>query len=74
MFPLIVAVLNVITFIDFFPPSQERRHWLIFLGIRVSVSEFDVNNGFSLLTPLTLYHDIAPRILVLVTTLTYFPL
>ena len=51
MIQLIVSVLTVLVLLDCFPPSQERRHWLIFLGIRISISKFDINDGFSLSIP-----------------------
>ena len=50
-FPLIVAVLTVLILLDCFPPSQERCHWLVFVIIRVSVANFDANDGFSLSIP-----------------------
>ena len=51
MFPLIVAVLTVLIFLDSFQPIQDCLHWLIFVGIRVSVNRFDVNDGTSLSIP-----------------------
>ena len=51
MFPLIVKVLNVLILLEFTSPSQECRHCLKFEGIQVSVTEFDVNDSFSLLIP-----------------------
>ena len=48
MFPLIMAVITMLTLLDFHPPIQERRHWLKYIGIRISVANFDVNYGFSL--------------------------
>ena len=49
MFPLIMAVLTVLIFVDSFPLIQERRHWLIFVGIRVRIAKFYVNDFVSLL-------------------------
>ena len=54
--------------------SQERRHWFIFVGIRVSFTNFDVNDGVSLAIPLTLDHRISPCLFLLVTPLTDMPL
>ena len=51
MFPLIVAVLTALILISCFPPSQERHHWLIFVGICISVAKFDANDGFILYIP-----------------------
>ena len=51
MFPLIGAVLTVLMFIDILPPSQERSHWILFVGIRVSTAKFDADDGFSLYFP-----------------------
>ena len=51
MFPFIVIVLTVLIFLDSFPPSQELRHWLVFIGIRVGITKVDVNYGISLSIP-----------------------
>ena len=51
MFPLTVSVLTMFILLDFLPHIQEHIHWLPFLGIHVSVAEFDVNDGFSLSLP-----------------------
>ena len=48
IFLLIAAILDVLILLDCFPPIQELHHWLIFVGIRVSIDKFDVNDGFSL--------------------------
>ena len=48
MFLLIVTVLTVIILLDSFQPIQELHHWLVYLGIRVSVAKFDDNDGVSL--------------------------
>ena len=45
---LIVAVITVIILLDFLPPIHERRHWIKSVGIRVSVTEFDVMDDLSL--------------------------
>ena len=46
MIPLIMKVLTVLILIDCLPPIHEYCHWLIFLGIRISIAKFDVNYGF----------------------------
>ena len=74
MFPLIVVVLTVLISLDIFPPIQERRHWLILVGIRVSVTKCDFNDGVSLSIPEASDHHVSPHFLVLVTPLTYLPL
>ena len=51
MFPLIVAVITVLILIDFLPLIQERRDWLKYAGIRVSVVKFDIDNGVILSVP-----------------------
>ena len=51
MFPLIVAVITVLILLDFLSPSQDLRHWLKYVGIRIIVTKFGVNDGFSLLIP-----------------------
>ena len=51
IFPLIVTVTTMLIFIDSFPPSQESRHWLIFVGIRTIVAKFDVNDCIHLSIP-----------------------
>ena len=51
IFPFIVSVLTMLILLDYLQPIQELRHWLKFLGIRISVTNFDVNDGFSLLIP-----------------------
>ena len=43
--------ITEIILLDFLPINQECRHWLKFLGIRVSVTRFDVDDGISLLVP-----------------------
>ena len=48
MIPLIVAVNTVLILLDFIPPRQKRRHWITSVGIRVSVTEFYINDGFSM--------------------------
>ena len=51
MFPLIVAVLTVLTLLFLFPTSQELIHWLVLVRIRVSISKSDVDDGVSLAFP-----------------------
>ena len=51
MFPLVVTVLTMLVFLDLFPPGQERCNWFVLVRIRVSVTNFDVNNGVSLTIP-----------------------
>ena len=58
-----MVALNFFTLLGCFSPIQERRHWLIFVGTRVSVAEFDVNDNYVTLHPL-----------VLVTPLNYLPI
>ena len=48
---MVVAVLKLLVFIDIFPLIQELCHWLILVGIRISVTKFFVNDGLSLLIP-----------------------
>ena len=48
MFPFLVAVLTVLILIDFFPLSQERCHWLKYVGLCIIIAKFDVANGASL--------------------------
>ena len=74
MFPLIVAVLTVLIFLDSFPPRQELHHWVILVGTRVSIAKFDVHDGVSLLIPLTSDNHIYPCLLVLATPPTDLPL
>ena len=51
MFLLLVAVLTVLILILLLPTIQELIHWLMLVGIRVSVSKFDVDDGVSLAFP-----------------------
>ena len=51
MFLLVVAVLMVLVLFDSLEPGQERCHWFILLGIRVSVTKFDVSDGVGLTIP-----------------------
>ena len=46
---LIVAVITVLILIYFIPTRQERCRWLEFVVVRVRVTNFDFNNGVSLL-------------------------
>ena len=69
MFPLVVTVLIVLVFLVSFPLSQDRCHWLIIVGICISVTKFDVNDGLNLSIPLTSDHNVSPRLFFLVITL-----
>ena len=71
MFPLVVAVLTMLVFLDLLPPGQERWRWLVLVHIHVSVTYLDINNGVNLTIPQTSDYHISPRYFVLVTTLTY---
>ena len=46
-----MAVLTVLILLGFIPPIQKRLHWLKSVGICVSLTDFDVNDGFSLSIP-----------------------
>ena len=48
MIPFIVAVLTVIILLEFIPPNHLRRHWLRYVGICISVADFDVDDGVNL--------------------------
>ena len=45
---LVVTVITMLFFLDSFSPRQERCHWPILVGIRVSFAKFDDNDGFNL--------------------------
>ena len=45
MFMLLVVVITMIIRLHFLPPFQERYHWIKPVGIRVRISEFDVDYG-----------------------------
>ena len=51
MFTLIVSVLTMLILIDFIPYIQERCHWIKYVGVHVSVTKFDVNDGISMSIP-----------------------
>ena len=51
MFPLVVAVLTVLVFLDLLPPGQDYCHWLVLVRISISVTKLDVNDGFNLAIP-----------------------
>ena len=51
MVPLIVEVITVLILLYCLPQIQEFHHCIIFVGTRISVDKFDVNDGFSLPTP-----------------------
>ena len=44
---LLVAVITIIILILLLLTSQELIHWLIPVGLRVSVVDFDINYGVS---------------------------
>ena len=48
MFPFLVSVLTVIIIIGFIPPIQERYYWIKYVGVRIIVSKFDVDDGVNL--------------------------
>ena len=49
--PLIVEVLTVIILLDCLPPIHKHLRRLVFVGIRIIVSKFDVNDGLGLSIP-----------------------
>ena len=69
-----MSVLTVLILLDYLPPSQDFRHWIIFVGILVSVAEFDVDDHLILSIPLTFYHDVTQCLFVFVDPLTDIPL
>ena len=48
---LLVELLTVLVLILLIPMSQEIIHWLILVGIRVSIAKSDVDDGVSLDLP-----------------------
>ena len=44
-FSLLVTVLTVFVLLLSLTPCQERFHWLLFVGVTVRVSKYDVNDG-----------------------------
>ena len=38
----------MIILLGFLPPRHERRNWLKYVGLQISVVKFDVNDGVSL--------------------------
>ena len=44
-----MAMLTMLIFIFLIPKIQEPIHWIILVGIFVSVSKFDANYGISML-------------------------
>ena len=46
-----MAVLTVLILLHFLPPRQERYHCIKPLGIHISVTNFDVNDGVFLYVP-----------------------
>ena len=59
--PLIVEVLTILTLLDFLSLIQEHRHWIKYLGIRIIVAKFNINDGVSISIPYYLNHD-TPRV------------
>ena len=51
MFPFLVSVINILILILLLPTSQELIHWIILVGIRFSISKYDVDDGVSLDLP-----------------------
>ena len=45
---LIMAVLTILVIPHFPPPKQKLIHFLFLMGLHVSISESDINNGFLL--------------------------
>ena len=51
MFPLLVSVINVLILPRCLPTIQEIIHRIKPVGIRISVTNFDVNYGVSMMFP-----------------------
>ena len=51
MLLLLVVVLTIIILLHFLPLIQERFNCIKYLGVSVSVSEFDINDGVSQSVP-----------------------
>ena len=51
MLLLLVVVLTIILLLVFLPLIQERFNCIKYLGVRVSASKFDVNDGVSQSVP-----------------------
>ena len=51
MFLLLVAVITVIILLLILPTSQDLIYWLMLVGICVSKSKFDFDDGVSLAFP-----------------------
>ena len=49
--PLLVEMLTVLVIVLFFPPSQERFHWLLLVGVTVLVPKYYANYGDVLTFP-----------------------
>ena len=47
--PLIVTVLTMIILLYFLPQSQDHFYRIQYVSVRVSVAEFDVDDGASML-------------------------
>ena len=45
---LVVTVLTVLVFLDFFTPGQEWCHWIVPVRIRISITNLDSNDGVNL--------------------------
>ena len=50
-FPLVMAVLTVLVFLDLLSPGHECYHWFVLVRIRVRVTKLDVNDGVNLMIP-----------------------
>ena len=48
MCPLIVAALTMLILIFLLSMIQEIVHWIIILGVRISINKYDVDDGISL--------------------------
>ena len=46
-----MEVITVLILLGFLPSIQEHIHWLRYVGICISVVDFDVDDGISLLVP-----------------------
>ena len=45
---LLVSVINVLVLLVLLPMSQELIHWLIIVGIHISIAKYDINDSVSL--------------------------
>ena len=51
MFLLLVTVLTIVIFIFLFQKSHELIDWLIFLGVSIRVTRYDINYEISVAFP-----------------------